>query len=78
MRAASTNCNGERFMSAMRDAEGSGARDFVSRSMDQEIKECAAAVRQGLRAAEARSPWRRTIMKRLPSIREIAIKFAER
>jgi succinate dehydrogenase / fumarate reductase flavoprotein subunit len=72
------NGRGERFMERYAPTlKDLAPRDFVSRSMDQEIKE-------GRGAGEFKDHvllkldhlGAETIMKRLPSIREIAIKFA--
>ncbi len=72
------NCNGERFMERYAPTlKDLAPRDFVSRSMDQEIKE-------GRGCGEHRDHvllkldhlGAETIMKRLPGIRDISIKFA--
>jgi succinate dehydrogenase / fumarate reductase flavoprotein subunit len=72
------NCNGERFMERYAPtAKDLAPRDFVSRSMDQEIKEgrgCGPNKDYVLLKLDHLGA--ETIMKRLPSIREIAIKFA--
>src|SRR5512138_1948091 len=64
----------ERYAPTLKDL---APRDFVSRSMDQEIKEGRGAGPDGdhvlLKLDHLGAD---TIMKRLPSIREIAIKFA--
>ena len=72
------NKNGERFMERYAPTlKDLAPRDFVSRSMDQEIKEGRGAGPDGdyvlLKLDHLGAD---TIMKRLPSIREIAIKFA--
>ncbi|MGE0804775.1 MAG: succinate dehydrogenase flavoprotein subunit [Burkholderiaceae bacterium] len=72
------NKNGERFMERYAPTlKDLAPRDFVSRSMDQEIKEGRGAGPHGdhvlLKLDHLGAD---TIMKRLPSIREIAIKFA--
>ena len=72
------NKDGERFMEryapTMKDL---APRDFVSRSMDQEIKEGRGAGPDGdYVLLKLDHLGAETIMKRLPSIREIAIKFA--
>ena len=73
------NCNGERFMERYApNAEGSRvARRRRRASMDQEIKEgrgCGPNKEYVLLKLDHLGP--EMIMKRLPSIREIAIKFA--
>jgi succinate dehydrogenase / fumarate reductase flavoprotein subunit len=72
------NCNGERFMERYAPTlKDLAPRDFVSRSMDQEIKEgrgCGPNKDYVLLKLDHLGA--ETIMKRLPSIREIAIKFA--
>jgi succinate dehydrogenase / fumarate reductase, flavoprotein subunit len=72
------NCNGERFMDRYApNAKDLASRDVVSRSMDQEIKEgrgCGPEKDHVLLKLDHLGPD--VIMKRLPSIREIAIKFA--
>ncbi|HXF45113.1 MAG TPA: succinate dehydrogenase flavoprotein subunit, partial [Burkholderiaceae bacterium] len=72
------NCNGERFMERYAPTlKDLAPRDFVSRSMDQEIKEgrgCGPDKDYVLLKLDHLGA--ETIMKRLPSIREIAIKFA--
>ncbi len=72
------NCNGERFMERYApNAKDLASRDVVSRSMDQEIKEgrgCGPAKDHVLLKLDHLGP--EVINKRLPSIREIAIKFA--
>ena len=72
------NCNGERFMERYApNAKDLASRDVVSRSMDQEIKEgrgCGPEKDYVLLKLDHLGPD--VIMKRLPSIREIAIKFA--
>ena len=72
------NKHGERFMERYAPTlKDLAPRDFVSRSMDQEIKEGRGAGPDGdyvlLKLDHLGAD---TIMKRLPSIREIAIKFA--
>jgi succinate dehydrogenase / fumarate reductase flavoprotein subunit len=72
------NKNGERFMEryapTMKDL---APRDFVSRSMDQEIKEGRGCGPNGDHILlKLDHLGAETIMKRLPSIREIAMKFA--
>ncbi len=72
------NNKGERFMERYAPTlKDLAPRDFVSRSMDQEIKEGRGCGPDGdhvlLKLDHLGSD---TIMKRLPSIREIAIKFA--
>jgi len=72
------NCNGERFMERYAPTlKDLAPRDFVSRSMDQEIKEgrgCGPNKDYVLLKLDHLGS--ETIIKRLPSIREIAIKFA--
>jgi succinate dehydrogenase / fumarate reductase flavoprotein subunit len=72
------NCNGERFMERYAPTlKDLAPRDFVSRSMDQEIKEgrgCGPHKDHVLLKLDHLGA--ETIMKRLPSIREIAITFA--
>jgi succinate dehydrogenase flavoprotein subunit len=72
------NSNGERFMERYApNAKDLASRDVVSRSMDQEIKEgrgCGPNKDYVLLKLDHLGP--EVIMKRLPSIREIAIKFA--
>jgi succinate dehydrogenase / fumarate reductase flavoprotein subunit len=72
------NSRGERFMERYAPTlKDLAPRDFVSRSMDQEIKEgrgCGPAKDHVLLKLDHLGA--ETIMKRLPSIREIAIKFA--
>ncbi len=72
------NCNGERFMERYApNAKDLASRDVVSRSMDQEIKEgrgCGPEKDHVLLKLDHLGP--EVIMKRLPSIREISIKFA--
>ena len=72
------NSNGERFMERYAPTlKDLAPRDFVSRSMDQEIKEgrgCGPHKDHVLLKLDHLGA--ETIMKRLPSIREIAIKFA--
>jgi len=71
------NSNGERFMERYApNAKDLASRDVVSRSMDQEIKEgrgCGPHKDYVLLKLDHLGP--EVIMKRLPSIREIAIKF---
>ncbi|WP_323017218.1 succinate dehydrogenase flavoprotein subunit [Castellaniella sp.] len=71
------NKDGERFMERYApQLKDLAPRDFVSRSMDQEIKEgrgCGDGSHVLLKLDHLGAE---TIMKRLPSIREIAIKFA--
>ena len=71
------NCNGERFMERYApNLKDLASRDVVSRSMDQEIKEgrgCGPHKDYVLLKLDHLGP--EVIMKRLPSIREIAIKF---
>ncbi len=72
------NCNGERFMERYApNLKDLASRDVVSRSMDQEIKEgrgCGPNKDYVLLKLDHLGP--EVILKRLPSIREIAIKFA--
>jgi succinate dehydrogenase / fumarate reductase flavoprotein subunit len=72
------NCNGERFMERYApNLKDLASRDVVSRSMDQEIKEgrgCGPHKDYVLLKLDHLGPD--IIIKRLPSIREIAIKFA--
>jgi succinate dehydrogenase / fumarate reductase flavoprotein subunit len=72
------NSKGERFMERYAPTlKDLAPRDFVSRSMDQEIKEgrgCGPNKDHVLLKLDHLGA--ETIMKRLPSIREIAIKFA--
>ncbi|MCP5264517.1 MAG: succinate dehydrogenase flavoprotein subunit [Burkholderiaceae bacterium] len=72
------NKDGERFMERYAPTlKDLAPRDFVSRSMDQEIKEgrgCGPDADHVLLKLDHLGA--ETIMKRLPSIREIAIKFA--
>jgi succinate dehydrogenase / fumarate reductase flavoprotein subunit len=72
------NCNGERFMERYApNAKDLASRDVVSRSMDQEIKEgrgCGPNKDYVMLKLDHLGPD--VIMKRLPSIREIALKFA--
>jgi succinate dehydrogenase / fumarate reductase flavoprotein subunit len=72
------NCNGERFMERYApNLKDLASRDIVSRSMDQEIKEgrgCGPNKDYVLLKLDHLGP--EVINKRLPSIREIAIKFA--
>jgi succinate dehydrogenase flavoprotein subunit len=72
------NSNGERFMERYAPTlKDLAPRDFVSRSMDQEIKEgrgCGPHKDHVLLKLDHLGA--ETIMKRLPSIREIAITFA--
>jgi succinate dehydrogenase / fumarate reductase flavoprotein subunit len=72
------NANGERFMERYAPTlKDLAPRDFVSRSMDQEIKEgrgCGPHKDHVLLKLDHLGAD--TIMKRLPSIREIAITFA--
>ena len=72
------NSRGERFMERYAPTlKDLAPRDFVSRSMDQEIKEgrgCGAEHDHVLLKLDHLGAD--TILKRLPSIREIAVKFA--
>jgi succinate dehydrogenase / fumarate reductase flavoprotein subunit len=72
------NSNGERFMERYApNLKDLASRDVVSRSMDQEIKEgrgCGPDKDHVLLKLDHLGPD--VIIKRLPSIREIAIKFA--
>ncbi len=72
------NCNGERFMERYApNLKDLASRDVVSRSMDQEIKEgrgCGPHKDYVLLKLDHLGP--EVIMKRLPSIHEIALKFA--
>jgi succinate dehydrogenase / fumarate reductase flavoprotein subunit len=72
------NSNGERFMERYApNLTDLASRDIVSRSMDQEIKEgrgCGPHKDHVLLKLDHLGP--EMIMKRLPAIREIAIKFA--
>jgi succinate dehydrogenase / fumarate reductase flavoprotein subunit len=72
------NSNGERFMERYApNLKDLASRDIVSRSMDQEIKEgrgCGPHKDHVLLKLDHLGPD--VIIKRLPSIREIAIKFA--
>src|SRR6202795_1686839 len=72
------NCNGERFMERYApNLKDLASRDVVSRSMDQEIKEgrgCGPHKDYVLLKLDHLGP--EVILKRLPSIREIALKFA--
>jgi succinate dehydrogenase / fumarate reductase flavoprotein subunit len=72
------NCNGERFMERYApNLKDLASRDVVSRSMDQEIKEgrgCGPNKDHVMLKLDHLGPD--VINKRLPSIREIAIKFA--
>src|SRR5215207_3341379 len=72
------NANGERFMERYApNLKDLASRDVVSRSMDQEIKEGRGAGHEKdhvLLKLDHLGP--EVIMKRLPSIREIALKFA--
>ena len=72
------NCNGERFMERYAPTlKDLAPRDFVSRSMDQEIKEgrgCGPNKDHVL--LDLRHIGAETIQKRLPSILEIGHKFA--
>jgi succinate dehydrogenase / fumarate reductase flavoprotein subunit len=72
------NKDGERFMERYAPTlKDLAPRDFVSRSMDQEIKEGRGAGPDGdYVLLKLDHLGAETIMKRLPSIREIAIKFA--
>jgi succinate dehydrogenase / fumarate reductase flavoprotein subunit len=72
------NCNGERFMERYApNLKDLASRDVVSRSMDQEIKEgrgCGPLKDHVMLKLDHLGP--EVINKRLPSIREISIKFA--
>src|SRR5687767_2474068 len=72
------NCNGERFMERYApNLKDLASRDVVSRSMDQEIKEgrgCGPHKDYVLLKLDHLGPD--VIQKRLPSIHEIALKFA--
>ena len=72
------NANGERFMERYApNLKDLASRDVVSRSMDQEIKEgrgCGPQKDHVLLKLDHLGP--EVIMKRLPGIRDIAIKFA--
>jgi len=72
------NSKGERFMERYAPTlKDLAPRDFVSRSMDQEIKEgrgCGPEKDHVLLKLDHLGP--EVILKRLPSIREIALKFA--
>jgi succinate dehydrogenase / fumarate reductase flavoprotein subunit len=72
------NCNGERFMERYApNLKDLASRDVVSRSMDQEIKEgrgCGPNKDHVMLKLDHLGPD--VILKRLPSIREIGIKFA--
>src|SRR5690606_10097520 len=71
------NVNGERFMERYAPHDKDLApRDFVSRSMDQEIKEGRGCGDGSYVVLKLDHLGAETIMKRLPSIREIAMKFA--
>jgi succinate dehydrogenase / fumarate reductase, flavoprotein subunit len=72
------NKDGERFMERYAPTlKDLAPRDFVSRSMDQEIKEGRGCGPNGDHVLlDLSHIGAETIMKRLPSIREIAIKFA--
>lgn len=72
------NSQGERFMERYAPTlKDLAPRDFVSRSMDQEIKEGrGCGEQQDHVLLKLDHLGAETIMKRLPSIREIAIKFA--
>ncbi len=72
------NSNGERFMERYAPTlKDLAPRDFVSRSMDQEIKEGRGCGPDGSYVVlKLDHLGAETINKRLPSIREIAIKFA--
>ena len=72
------NKHGERFMERYAPTlKDLAPRDFVSRSMDQEIKEGRGAGPEGdYVLLKLDHLGAETIEKRLPSIREIAIKFA--
>lgn len=72
------NKHGERFMERYAPTlKDLAPRDFVSRSMDQEIKEGRGCGEHGDHVLlKLDHLGAETILKRLPSIREIAIKFA--
>lgn len=72
------NSNGERFMERYAPTlKDLAPRDFVSRSMDQEIKEGRGCGPNGdYVLLDLSHIGAETILKRLPSIREIAMKFA--
>ncbi|KAF1854294.1 hypothetical protein Lal_00013139 [Lupinus albus] len=72
------NANGERFMERYAPTlKDLAPRDFVSRSMDQEIKEGrGVGPNKDHVLLDLSHIGAETIMKRLPSIREIALKFA--
>ncbi|HEY7944210.1 MAG: succinate dehydrogenase flavoprotein subunit [Burkholderiales bacterium] len=72
------NANGERFMERYApNLKDLASRDVVSRSMDQEIKEGrGCGPHKDYVLLKLDHLGREVIMKRLPSIREIAIKFA--
>ncbi|MGC8702856.1 MAG: succinate dehydrogenase flavoprotein subunit [Thiomonas sp.] len=72
------NANGERFMERYAPTyKDLAPRDYVSRSMDQEIKEGrGAGPRKDHVLLKLDHLGAETIMKRLPSIRDIAIRFA--
>jgi succinate dehydrogenase / fumarate reductase flavoprotein subunit len=71
------NKDGERFMERYApQLKDLAPRDFVSRSMDQEIKEGRGCGDGNHVLLKLDHLGAETIMKRLPSIREIAIKFA--
>ncbi|WP_395824716.1 succinate dehydrogenase flavoprotein subunit [Collimonas sp.] len=72
------NANGERFMERYAPTlKDLAPRDFVSRSMDQEIKEGrGCGPHKGHVMLDLRHIGAETIMKRLPSILEIGHKFA--
>ncbi|MBV2180787.1 succinate dehydrogenase flavoprotein subunit [Castellaniella sp. MT123] len=71
------NKDGERFMERYApQLKDLAPRDFVSRSMDQEIKEGRGCGDGSYVLLKLDHLGAETIMKRLPSIREIAIKFA--
>src|SRR5580693_677919 len=72
------NKNGERFMERYApNLKDLASRDIVSRSMDQEIKEGrGCGPHKDYVLLDLRHIGPEVIMKRLPSIREIAIKFA--
>jgi len=72
------NSRGERFMERYAPTlKDLAPRDFVSRAMDQEIKEGRGCGPEGDHVMlKLDHLGAETIMKRLPSIREIAIKFA--